>query len=293
MKYMIYCSLITGVICGFTFPQLRILMPYLPYFVAIMLLFNFIDIKMQYKNLLRPELIVTFLLTVVIMPLLSYYLLSLPFHEHYRIGILLVALSPSGIILLVLIRYVPDKNYDLIFSNFLFTTFGSILYIPFMVKVIIGQNIHIDSTHLLYQTALLVLGPFLASRIILRLPWPGVIGLTRRISGKAILVLVFCIVSGSLSGLSGSISWDTSLIGVSVIVLSIYIIQGGLGYFVGSLIGDKSTKQTLAMICSSRNTQLVIALALLHFPPLVIVPAIISIFLHHSTNAFWLWLFRE
>ena len=74
-----------------------------------------------------------------------------------RIGILLVALLPSGIILLVLIGYVPDKNYDLIFSNFLFTIFGSILYIPFMVKVIIRQNIQIDSIHLLYQTALLVL----------------------------------------------------------------------------------------------------------------------------------------
>ena len=83
MKYLIYFSLIAGVICGFTFPQLRILMPYLPCFVAFMLLFNFIDTTMQYKNLLWPELIVTFLLTVVIMPLLSYYLLSLPFHEHY------------------------------------------------------------------------------------------------------------------------------------------------------------------------------------------------------------------
>lgn len=171
MKYLIYFSLIAGVICGFTFPQLRILMPYLPCFVAFMLLFNFIDITQCNTKIYcgrNGSLLFCWLLSLCRYSVITFY--HYRFMSIIRIGIFLVALSPSGIILLVFIRYVPEKNYDLIFSNFLVTTFGSILYIPFMVKVIIRQNTQIDSIHLLYQTALLVLGPFFASRIILRLP---------------------------------------------------------------------------------------------------------------------------
>ena len=211
MKYMIYISLFLGAISGLTLPNFSVITPFVPFLIACMLLINFIDLKIQYKNLFRPELIVTFLLTVVIMPALSYFLLARPFQEPYQIGILLVALSPSGIIMLVISRFVPEKNYDLILSNFLFITIGSIIYIPAVVQLFVGQSIQIDGLGLLTRIALLILCPFFASRIILKLPWPFVLNGLKKGSKPALILLIYLIITGSLSGITNLIIWESSL----------------------------------------------------------------------------------
>lgn len=293
MKYMIYISLFSGAISGLTLPHFSVVTPFVPYLIAFMLLINFIDIKMHYKNLFRPELIVTFLLTVVIMSSLSYFLLARPFQEPYQIGILLVSLSPSGIIMLVLSRFVPEINYDLIFSNFLFMTFGSIIYIPFVVQLFVGESIKLDGLGLFTRTAMLILCPFFASRILFKLPWSFVLDGLKKGSKPVLILLIYFIIAGSLSGITDSIIWESSLLGLSGVILSIYLIHSGLGYLIGCAIGDKSTRRTLAMISASRDTQIMIALALLYFPPLAVVPTKLSAFFHHTTNALWLWLFRD
>ena len=62
------------------------------------------------------------------------------------------------------------------------------------------------------------------------------------------------------------------------------------GYAIGWMAGNTELKTTLPFICSSRNIQLVFAIAVLNFPPLTYVPLILGIFLHHLTNAFWIWI---
>ncbi|KON26577.1 hypothetical protein AC481_06915, partial [miscellaneous Crenarchaeota group archaeon SMTZ-80] len=129
MKYLIYVSAAAGIASGLLLPQAGELTAFIPYFIGFMLWLNFLDVQTQWNKFLRKELLVTLLLSAVIMPAIAYFILSSVFIEPYRIGLLLVACAPSGVLTLILYRFVPERDYNLIFSNFLFITFGSIFYI--------------------------------------------------------------------------------------------------------------------------------------------------------------------
>jgi predicted Na+-dependent transporter len=136
--------------------------------ILLMLFFNFLDLKIDPHRLVRKELLITFLLSIVIMPSITYYFLSLGFEPSYRMGLLLVACSPSGVMGIILINYLTCKDYNLVFSNLLFSTFGSILFIPIILKLFLGQTVLIEMRPIMLQTAALIIIPFLATRFVNR-----------------------------------------------------------------------------------------------------------------------------
>jgi len=293
LKYLFYLAVFAGILCGVVFPQLEICKPVIPYLIGFMLFLNFLEIKPEWNRLLRREVLFTLPLSALIMPLFVYYILSTGFMYEYRIGLFLVALAPSGIMMLILSRFVPDKDYNLILSNFFFTTFGSIIYIPFMIKWIIGATVTINLYTLLPQTAALILIPFFASSACWKYLRHEIIERLLRFSQYVIYALVFVIISISISGAAEHIIWDNSLIRISSAVFSIYVIQGGLGFTFGIFLRNTGIRHSLALIASSRNIQLVLAIAIINFSPVTVVPCVIGIFFHHLTNLIWLWLFRK
>ena len=295
MKYLIYVSAAVGIASGLLLPQAGELTECIPYLIGLLLLLNFLDVRTQWNKLLRKELLVTLLLSAVVMPAVSYYILSAVFIEPYRIGLVLVACSPSGVLTLILYRFIPDSDYNLIFSNFLFTTFGSIFYIPLILMLLIPRSgsVQINTGDVLLQTAGLVLIPYFAGRFLRMVFNEDALSSIKKASRWIIVFLIYGIVTVSISSTSYELVWNTSLIGLSVVVFSIYIMQGGLGYAIGYVIGDRSIRHTLALISSSRNTQIVLAIAVLNFSSLVVVPCVIGVIFHHVTNALWLWLFRK
>ncbi|NIS60087.1 MAG: hypothetical protein GTO13_05100, partial [Proteobacteria bacterium] len=211
----------------------------------------------------------------------------------YRIGLLLTAIAPSGIMMLAISRFVPNKDYNLILSNFLFTTFGSILYIPLMLQWLIGAEIQIKIAHLFFQTATLVLVPYVSSEIMKRALSGNGTAIMKKYTQGVILIAVFIIAGVSISAAAQELMWDRTLIRLALLALSIFLLQGGLAYLAGLLFWDKNIRNTLAMIASSRNNHFVLGIAVMNFPPIVVVPCMLGIIFHHTTNAFWVWLFRK
>ena len=121
--------------------------------IGFVLFLNFLETELKWQRFFRGELLVTDSFSAVFMPLVVYYVLSSGLNPAYRIGLLLTAIAPSGVMMLAISRFVPNKDYNLILSNFLFTTFGSILYIPLMLKWLVGAAIQIKIAHLFFQTA--------------------------------------------------------------------------------------------------------------------------------------------
>ncbi len=293
MKNLFFLIVFLAILSGFLLPFLAVFKNAIPYLIGIMLVFNFLDLVPNWRLLIRKELIFTLSLSAFIMPVMVYYLLSNGLILEYRIGLFLTAIAPSGILMLVLSRFVPHKDYNLIIANFLATQFGVILYLPLMADWILGASLKIDPTRLFAYTALLILLPFILSRIIRKLcPDYLIEGLKKR--GKQIIpILVFFIVSSSIASTAGNIKWSFELFKLFIIVFLIYTIQGGLGYITGMLMGDKALRNTLALIASSRNIQLMFGIAVISFDPLVLIPMILGILIHHVTNLIWLWLFRN
>ncbi|MFC1477123.1 bile acid:sodium symporter family protein [candidate division KSB1 bacterium] len=293
LKHLLFIVIFLGIICGFFIPAFHSIYPGIPYFIGIMLFFNFLEIETSWRRFFRPELIVTLALSALFMPLVVYYILSRGLSIEYRIGLFLTAIAPSGIMMLVFSRFVPHKDYNLIISNFLATQFGTVLYLPLMTQWVIGAQVSISAVDLFFQTAALVVTPYCVSLLVVKAGSPGLkerLSLTGR---RVIPLLVFLIISSSISGAAQDIQWDWALFRVGAVVLLIYFLQGGLAYAAGFLFGDKSIRNTLALVGSSRNIQLVLGIAVINFPPLVIIPMVLGIIFHHLTNLFWLWIFRK
>ncbi|MFC1561916.1 hypothetical protein ACFL6I_19735 [candidate division KSB1 bacterium] len=293
MKNILYIIIALGLFTGFIFSELDFFRPAVPYLIGLLLFLNFLEFQPKWERLFRMELLITLFLSALFMPLLVYYVLSRGMIIEYRIGLFFTAIAPSGIMMLVLSRFVPQKDYNLIISNFLATQFGVIIYLPLMTELVLGASVSINVSYLFFQTAALVLVPFTASSLARNFTTADRFDSLRVAGSKIIPVLVYSIISVSVSGAAQEIQWNPDLIKISILVFLIYTIQGGLGYIGGFAFNSRSIRNSLTLAASSRNIQLVLGLALINFPPLTVVPMVIGIIFHHITNAMWLWLFRK
>jgi hypothetical protein len=261
--------------------------------VAFLLFLNFLSIEIKWHRIIRRELLITLPLSALLMPLLYYNVLSKGLNPSYRIGLLLVSMAPSGLMTLVLSPYVLYKDYDLILSNFLFTTFGCIFYVPFMVNWLVGATVKINTTYLFFQTAAMILIPYLLSVLMTKILSWDKITIIKRLSKPVIPTVLFIVIAVSISRTIWEIAWDQTLLRLAPLVLSITIIQGGAAYLAGFVLWDKSIRNTLAIVASSRNVQIMLGIAIINFPATVVIPCILAIIFQHINNAVWLWLFRK
>ena len=265
---------------------------YIPYLIGVLLFFNFLDVKIQLRRSFPWLLIAALFLSAAAIPGLTYYFLSVPFSGPYRTGLLLVACAPTGITTLVLGRYIRGSNYNLVLGTFFFITFASVFYIPFLLEFLLDQDVRLETSPytLLVQLALLVVLPYLLSQIAVRILRQQWLVDHPNISKGATLILIFCIVGISIAKVADQLTWNTESLWLASMVLAIHLIHGGLGYVIGRIWKNDELTKTLPLIWSSRNIQLVFAIAVLNFHPLSYVPMIMGIFFHHLTNAFWLWI---
>ena len=292
-KFIFYIVVISAIFFGMIFPQIGILISLIPYFVIITLFLNFLNVSIQWDKILRGELFITLLLSIIIMPFSVNYLLPSNFSEWYRIGLVLVACAPSSIIALVISKFIPQNDYNLIFSNFLVTNLAAVFYIPVILKITAGRTVDIDIFPLFFQTAVIVLLPYAASTAAKKLLSRYIFNKLCEISNGVILVLFFLIISASIGRISGEVTFDKSVLILIIILFIIYLSQGFLGYIAGIFWRKKKIKNTLAFISSSRNTQPGIAVIVMNFHPVALIPLILCVFVHHLTNIFWLWLFKK
>jgi ACR3 family arsenite efflux pump ArsB len=154
-------TIILAVIIGLGFPQSGKYAVYIPHMIGVMLFFNFLDVKIQFRRSHPWVLLLTLFLSAVVIPAFVYFILSVGFQAPYRTGLLLVACAPTGITTLVLGRYIRGSNYHLVLSNFFSITFGSVFYIPILLKFVLSQAVSLETSPytLLGQMALLVLLP--------------------------------------------------------------------------------------------------------------------------------------
>lgn len=293
MKLVFYSVITIAIFSGLLLPVLGALSTYIPQMIAGLLFFNFLDVKFSPAGIFRPELVVTTFLTAILMPLIAYDLLSVNFEEGYRIGLLLVSCAPAGIMATILLRYLDKKDYPLAFSNFFVSTFGSILIVPFVLRLFLGRTASVQTRPIFIQTALLVIIPYLATRLLNRFGSVALKAGTRRAADFLIPAVVFLIVSASIASASRELKWNLDLLSLSGCVFAIYLIQAAAGYLTGHLMKNEDIRNTLTLISSSRNCQLVLAVAVLNFTPLTAVPIIIATIFHHLMNAVWLWVLQR
>jgi len=293
LKLFFYISITLAILSGLFLPALSVFSGLIPLMIAVMLFVNFLDAKIEWAHVFRRELFITFFLTVFFMPFITHNLLSVGFEAPYRVGLLLVACAPTGVMGIILIRYLQHGDFQLAFSNFLFSTFGSILVIPFVLKLFLGQTAPIESRPILIQTAALIIIPYIATRLAKRFCRKTLQQSLKKTTAFLTPVFVFVIVSTSIASASDELEWNAMLLALSASVFAIYFLQGALGYLAGHVVRQGDIQNTLTLISSSRNCQIILVVAILNFSALTAVPIIIATIFHHLMNAFWLWVLQR
>ncbi|MEJ2282660.1 MAG: hypothetical protein P8X85_03610 [Desulfobacterales bacterium] len=241
---LLFClTIILAVIAGLGFPQSGKYAIYIPYMIGVMLFFNFLDVKIQFRRSRPRVLLLTLLLSAIVIPGFVYFFLSIGF-------------------------------------------------LPILLKFVLNQAVSLDTSPytLLGQMTLLVLLPYFLSQTMVHILHQQWLVKNQHISKGSTLILLFCIVGVSIGKVADQLTWHASSMWLAIVVLAIYLIHGGMGYAIGWVWSNAELKTTLPFICSSRNIQLVFAIAVLNFPPLTYVPIIMGLFFHHLTNAFWIWI---
>lgn len=292
MRHIFYFVVILAISVGILFPRLGIYFKIIPFLVGVTLFCNFLDVKVNFRRILRKEMVVTLLLSALVMPIISYHLISMGLSDPYRVGVLLVSCAPTGVMGLILANYIPESDYDLVLGNFLFLTFAAIFYIPIVLSMLLEHTIEVHVQSIIGQTIVLLVLPYTLSRLVIRFKLMTA-STSRLISDAIMLVCLFLVIAITISGAWRELSEVTELVWLSLSVFAVYLLHALLGYSAGLLISTRSVSKTLAFVCSTRNTQLVLAIGALNFSSTTLVPIVLAIFFHHFTNALWLWIFRK
>jgi len=285
-------TVVLALLVGTRLPEVGKYSECIPYLIGLMLLLNFLDVKIKWQHFHLKTLIISLCLTVVVMPLFAYHILSRDLIQPYRVGILLVACAPTGITSLVLSRYIKGASFDLVMGSFLFSTAASVFYIPIVLKLILGGSVLFAKPlfAIVAQLAALVILPYVLSRAIGALLTPRWLPVIEKTIQGLTPLLLFVIVAVSVAKVAERLSWRGESLQLPFAVAAIYLTHGGMGYLFACWLKKDQLKKTLPLIYSSRNIQLVFAVAVLNFNSLTCVPIIMGIFLHHLTNAFWIWV---
>ena len=293
VKHRLQLVIFAAALTGFLLPGLAVLDWCVPWLIGIILFVNFSEVDVGPRHLLRPELLLTVPLSALVMPAIVFLLTPRSMDPGFRVGILLTAIAPAGIMPLVIGRFLRGVDYPLILGNFLATTFGSVFYLPPMLHRLIGAEVDMDAGSLFARTAALILLPYAAGLALNRTLGSGRRRLLDRHAPRAVLVIMFAIVALVISKGRGALVWSADLALVTAMVLAIFAVQGLLAWLGGFLPWFRASRTTLGILGSSRNNQVSLGIAMLQFPPAAAIPCIIGFIVHHLYSALWLWVLRK
>ena len=294
MKLKTYVIIILALVTGSLFDSLSQVKYLIPYIIVYLLLLNFTKVTLSFKDLLKKEVLVTIGLSGIVMPFITWYIVSWQATLELKYGLLLLSIAPSGIMMLVLSKYVHPVEKSLIVVNFFITHLASIILIPVVINHFIGTNIKLNLGGLIIKTMFMVGTPLIMS-FFLKLNFFRIVKLVFVSSEKIILPLaIFFVISIAVASASDKIGFSWVLPEVFARVLLIYLIQGSLGFLCGWFFFKKlSVVNTLTLISSSRNSQFMLAISALYFSSFVGMVIVIGVFAHHITNAFWIFLLTK
>lgn len=295
VKKVFYIVILLAIITGISFPQLNFLKNTLPFLIGLILYFNFLEIKVDLKQLIRKEYFVTLPLSAIIIPFIVFYILSVNLPIEYRTGLFFIAIAPNGIMVLLIGKFVSGRDYDLMLGNFLVTSLGFVLYLPVISNFILGNSLPIDPIQLFIKVAGLVFIPYGLKIITEKYFSEKTISAISNNSNKIVPFILYYVVSIAISNASGNLNFDYTIVQLIIIIFSIHFIHGGIGYIAGTLFDNSkhNIKRTLAFLGSSRNNQIMLGLSVIYFSPMTTIVLVLGIILHHITNLIWLWIFRK
>lgn len=269
------------------FPEVFVvLLPYLSYLLALVMLFMGITLKKEelvqaIKNW-RFAVLGT-ALQFLLMPSIAYFVSWLfDFPLEYRLGMVLVGSCPGGTSSNV-ITYLFRGNVSLSVLMTFMSTVLSVVFTPFLMELYLGKQMDLPVAKMIQDIFVLVLLPLVLGFLIQKFNSPKGNELVEKSSSIVAFVVIALIIGAVLA------ANKTSLGSVSYLLIVAVALHNGLGLLLGYLgarlfTKDKTIARTIAIEVGMQNSGLGVVLANLHFTKLVALPSAIFSFWHNVSG---------
>ena len=271
---------------GIVFDSVPYIREMLPFMIASLLFFNFLKLEIKIRNFIRKEVLLIGIFTWIVFPALVYFL-SKPLDDAFRIGIFVIAITPTAIGSPIVASLI-DADSEMSASQVVFSNALSPLVYSFLLYLYFNNaDIQVPVFAIFKKLVLIIIVPIAFSAIAAKSK--VISGSLARVS-KFYVPLTFIIaVFGAVSASSASIK-QIGLQELAVKMLIVFALAAFLFTFGFLLPGEKSIKKSYALAFGHKNTVLAIWIVLFNFQKESIVPLILYIIFHHICNGIMVFL---
>lgn len=282
-------SLIIGVLLDDVGGHLLFLVPWLFAFMTFAgsLSLNFKGLQSFTKYPFVILLTIAFL--HIVMPICAYLVATLLFDDHLlTIGFILSVAVPTGVTSFIWVS-VCRGNLALCLSIILINTLISPIVMPFLLHLVIGQTIEMDTVALILDLLWMIVLPSIVGMLLNELTK----GSIEKTLGKKLApfskMSLFCIVlinSGVIAPYIKSITWELVSVIVTVFILALsgYVMCFLLGHF---LWKDVDIVTTIVFTGGMRNISMGVVVASTYFPPKVVMPVVFGMLFQQVLASFF------
>ncbi|SER79191.1 bile acid:sodium symporter family protein [Psychrobacillus sp. OK032] len=269
-------SLVLGVLLEDVGKHLLFLVPWLFAFMtfssSLSMKLNDIKVFTKYHKII----LVSIAFLHILMPIWAYFLSIIIFDDHLlTIGFVISVAVPTGVTSVIWVKMCKG-HVPLSLSIVLIDTLLSPLIMPFLLQIIVGESITIDTTSLIFDLLWMIVLPSIAGVILNEVSKGSIqINLGKYLAplSKLSLFGVVMINSSAVAPYLKDISWE--LIGVIFVVFSLSI----SGYIFAMLLGrfiwkDSSILTSFVFIGGMRNIAVGVIVATTYFPSKVAMPVV-------------------
>ena len=260
------------------------------YFLMLMLFFSFLDVRLE-KNIIRQSHFV--IIAIIIISSISVYFLLKPFSVVLAQAAFITAIAPTAIAAPVIIS-LKKKNVEYVTFSLLLSNIVIALLIPFLLPALMGSDLEISVTKVLFPIIRTLSIPFVTAQAIKYIfpkIWEALIGW--KDSSFYILILNIYIATSDASHYISSEL--TNEIGI---VLYIALISGALCilfFLIGWIIGGKEFGAEASQSLGQKNNAFTIWVSLSFINPLAAIGPVFYVFVqniyiswelykHHSSS---------
>ena len=221
-------------------------------------------------------ILITIAFLHILMPIWAAFASTMLFDDHLlTIGFVLSVAVPTGVTSFIWVS-ICKGNLPLCLSIILIDTILSPIIIPFLVHLIVGKNIEIDTTSIMLDLLWMIVLPSLFAVLLNELTKGEInktVGSKLAPFQKLSLFLIVMLNSSVIAPYLKNITWET--VGIIVVVLFLalsgYIMCLLLGHF---LFKDVEIVTTLVFTGGMRNIAVGVVIASTYFPPKVVMPVV-------------------
>jgi BASS family bile acid:Na+ symporter len=290
-KLITYPVIFLSIAAGFFFPYGRHIKWLIPYCLALLVFIGFLKTDFSLSQLKRKEIPLYAVITFICMPFISYLLFKFHFSFDYQIGLFMVAIAPTGLAMSGLIELMPRGDKNSVIAVITVFTLLSAFYIPWLIFLFFKKSIYINPLSLALKLVILIVIPWLFAKAVKYFMTTTVLLKINRVSYIINFIILFSVIYIAVSSASSRIlSSSSHVVYLFLAVFLLYFIQIFLAGVSGKFFNLSSVK-TFISVNASKNTQLILIIALLNFGEKAGVPCVLAVLVNHITYSILVFIF--